>query len=316
MGTYLLRRLLAMAPTLLGISILVFAMLRIVPGDITSQFAQRDEQISAEQRRALRAQYGLDRPYHRQYLDWLGGVVRGDLGVSAYNRRPVWETIRRRAPVTIELGLLALAISAVVGVGAGLVSGLRSGTPLDYAARLVAIAGLSIPNFVLGTVVLLALGLRFGWSPGIVYTPLREDPLANLRILFLPALINGFSAAAAVARLTRSSLLEVLREDYIRTARAKGLAGGTVLLRHATRNAFAPVLTILGLQIGGIVAGAVIVETIFNLPGLGTAFLAAIQRRDYVYLQSFTLLLAVSLSLANVVVDLSYAWLDPRIRLR
>jgi peptide/nickel transport system permease protein len=314
MNVYVLRRLLAMVPTLLGISLLVFVLMRIVPGDIVTQMGQRDVQMSAAEREALRRSYGLDRPLHIQYLSWLADIVRGDLGVSNYSRERVWDILKRRGPVTVELGLLAWGISTIVGLSTGIVSGLRQNTPLDYAARLVAIAGLSIPNFVLGTVLLLILGLHFHWSPGIIYTPLTEDPVANLKMLFLPAIISGFSASASVARLTRSSLLEVLRQDYIRTAWAKGLRARSVVLRHALRNALAPVVTILGLQLGSLLAGAVIAETIFNLPGLGTAFLASIQRRDYIYLQSFTVIVATSLCCANLVVDLCYVWLDPRVR--
>ncbi|MGI8549351.1 MAG: ABC transporter permease, partial [Dehalococcoidia bacterium] len=204
--------------------------------------------------------------------------------------------------------------SIPIRVGTGVISGLRRNTRLDYTARFFAIAGLSIPNFVLGTVIILFLALQFHWSPGILYVSFTDDPVANLRQLFIPAIITGFASAASVARLTRSSLLDVLRQDYVRTAWAKGLRERTVLVRHALKNAFPPVLTILGLQLGGIVAGAVIVETIFNLPGLGTAFLASIQRRDYIYLQSFTLIVAVSLALSNLLVDLLYVWLDPRVR--
>ncbi len=316
MSTYVLRRLLTTVPTLLGISLLVFALMRVVPGDIVTQMGQWDVQMSKAEREALRRTYGLDRPLHVQYLDWLGGVLRGDLGISNYSREPVWGILQRRGPVTVELGLMAWVISATVGLSTGIVSGLRQNSPLDYAARLVAIVGLSVPNFVLGTVIILVLGLRFHWSPGIIYTPLTEDPVANLKMLFLPAIISGFSAAASVARLTRSSLLEVLRQDYIRTAWAKGLRERTIVNRHALRNAFAPVVTILGLQLGGLLAGAVIAETIFNLPGLGTAFLASIQRRDYIYLQSFTLVVAASLCLANLAVDICYVWLDPRVRYR
>jgi peptide/nickel transport system permease protein len=314
MTTYLLRRAFVVLPTLLGISLLVFGLMRVVPGDITTQMGQRDVSISPEERAAMRAQYGLDKPLYVQYWEWLSGVIRLDLGVSAYSREPVWQTITRRAPVTIELGLLSFAVSATIGLTAGVVSGLRQNTALDYGARLLAIAGLSIPNFVLGTVIILVLGIQFSWSPGIIYIPFERDPWANIQQFALPALISGFAASASVARLTRSSLLEVLRQDYIRTAWAKGLRERTVLIRHAVRNAFAPVMTILGLQLGGIVAGAVIAETIFNLPGLGTAFLSSIQRRDYIYLQSFTLLVATSLCLANLLVDLIYVWLDPRVR--
>ena len=314
MSTYVLRRLLTTVPTLLGISLLVFTLMRIVPGDIVTQMGQRDVQMSQAERDALRRQYGLDRPLYTQYLDWLGGVLRGDLGVSNWSREPVWRTIERRGPVTIELGLLAWSVSTVLGLTSGIVSGLRQNTPLDYGARLFAIAGLSIPNFVLGTVLILVLALRFNWSPGIIWVPLSQDPVGNLKLLFLPALISGFASSASVARLTRSSLLDVLRQDYIRTAWSKGLRERTIVTRHALKNAFAPVMTILGLQLGGIVAGAVIAETIFNLPGLGTAFLSSIQRRDYIYLQSFTLLVAASLCIANLFVDLMYTWLDPRVR--
>ncbi|MGH2586689.1 MAG: ABC transporter permease [Dehalococcoidia bacterium] len=315
MNAYILRRLLATLPTLLGISLLVFGLMRIVPGDIVTQMGQRDVQISQEERDALRRTYGLDRPLHVQYLEWVGGVLRGDLGISNYSREPVWETLKQRGPVTLELGVLAWVVSAAVGLSTGIISGLRQNSILDYLARFIAIAGLSIPNFVLGTVIILILGLRFHWSPGIVYIPFLQDPAANLRMMFLPAIVIGFAAAASVARLTRSSLLEVLRQDYIRTAWSKGLRERMVIYRHALRNAFAPVVTILGLQLGGLLAGAVIAETIFNLPGLGTAFLASIQRRDYIYLQSFTLLIAAGLCLANLAVDVCYSWLDPRVRL-
>lgn len=313
MHLYILRRLLAAIPTLLGVSILIFIMMRIVPGNIVDQMGQRDVQLTPQQVAALEHQYGLDRPLAVQYFQWLGGVVRGDLGTSMWSGKPVWSDLQRRAPVSIELGLLGWIIGLTVGISAGVISGLWPGTARDYTATFFAIAGLSIPDFVLGTVLILVLALKFNWSPGVEYIPITQDLAANLKIMFLPALVIGFASSASVARLTRSSILDVLHQDYIRTALAKGLRKRTMILRHCLKNALPPVVTIIGLQLAFLVSGLVIVETIFNLPGLGTIFLSSVQRRDYTFLQSFTLIIATLLIVANLVVDVLYVWLDPRI---
>lgn len=311
---YILRRLLVAIPTLIGLSLLIFVMMRMVPGDIATQTAQKDVSLSPQELASLRRQYGLDRPLYLQYVGWLGGVAHGDLGISMWSRKPVWGDIRQRAPVSIELGVMGWIVGLAVGVSAGVISGLWPGTGRDYSARLFAIAGLSIPDFVLGTLIILVLALQFGWSPGVRFVALTVDPAANLRQMFLPALVIGFTASASVARLTRSSMLDVLHQDYIRTALAKGLRTRTVILRHCMKNAFPPVLTIVGLQLAYLVSGLVIVETIFNLPGLGTIFLSSVQRRDYIFIQSFTLLVGTTLVIANLVVDVLYVWLDPQIR--
>jgi peptide/nickel transport system permease protein len=267
----------------------------------------------------LRHEMGLDRPWYQQYGDWLWDIVRhGDLGQSlTESRLPVTTELDRRLPVTLELVTMTLFMALLLGIPPGVISAIRPGTPLDWLSRLGSVLWLSIPGFWLGILVI-AFGVNwFGWTPpqfGSGYVPFRDDPWVNMQQFFFPSLVLALAIAAAIMRLTRSSLLEVLRNDYIRTAWSKGLRERTVVMRHALKNALIPVLTIVGLQVGNLIGGAVIIESVFNLNGVGKYVLEAILRRDFFVVQSLVLLFAAAYVMANLVVDLLYGWLDPRIR--
>ncbi len=314
MQQYIVRRLILLFPVVLGVSFLVFAVMHMVPGDTVMLRLAESPTASQRDIEELRQELGLDEPFLVQYLNWLGDLVRGDLGRSLWTNDPVASDIMKRMPVTAELGVLAALISAVMGISAGVVSAVRQDSVSDYFTRIVMTLGLAVPNFALATLVLVLLGLWFEWSPGVWYHSLADDPVANLRQMFLPALLLGFSLSASIARMTRSSMLEVLRQDYVRTATAKGLAARTVIFRHALKNAMPPVLTIIGLQFGFLLGGAVVIESIFGLPGLGRLMLDAINQRDYVLIQGAVFVIATTYVLINIVVDVSYGLLDPRIR--
>lgn len=314
MGAYLARRLLATVPVIVGVSIVVFAVMQLVPGDVVLLRLSEAPGATQADVDALREELGLDRPKPLQYALWLRGVVQGDLGNSLWTNKPILGEIAKKVPVSLELAVLSAGFSIVLGVGAGVVSAVFSGRFIDYLTRVFMTLGMAVPNFALATITLVALGMFFAWSPGVWYHPLTEDPMANLQQMFLPALILGFSLSASIARMTRSAMLEVLRQDYVRTARSKGLSERKVILRHALQNAMPPVVTIIGLQFGFLMSGAVVIESIFGLPGMGRFMLDAISRRDYTTVQSAVLLVSVVYVLINVLVDISYGWLDPRIR--
>lgn len=314
MQQYILRRVLMLFPVVLGVSFLVFSVMHMVPGDTVLIRLAESPSASQKDIEELRQELGLDKPFVVQYLDWLGDLVQGDLGRSLWTDDPVVDDIAARLPVTIELGILSAAVSAILGISIGVISAVRQDSPLDYVLRVFVTLGLAVPNFALATLVLVLLGLWFQWSPGIWYTPFTQDPMANLQQMFLPSLILGFSLSASIARMTRSSMLEVMRQDYIRTATAKGLREQNVILRHALKNAMPPVFTIMGLQFGFLMGGAVVIESIFGLPGLGRLMLDAINQRDYVLIQGAVFVVATSYVIVNIAVDVSYGFLDPRIR--
>jgi len=314
MQRYILRRLLMLLLVLLGVSFLSYATMRIVPGDVVMQRLAESPSVSAKDVTALRHELGLDRPLLVQYGSWLAGVVRGDLGRSLWTDEPVRDQIAKRLPVSLELALLSGLVSLTVGLTSGIISAIRQDSWIDYVVRLFTTLGLAIPAFALATLALVVLGVYWQWSPGVWYQPFTRDPAANLQQMFLPALLLGLSLSASIARMTRSAMLEVLRQDYIRTASAKGLRERTVIARHALKNAMPPVLTIVGLQFGFLLSGTVVIETIFSLPGLGRLMLDAVSHRDYTLLQGAVLLVATIYVLVNLAVDLAYAWLDPRIR--
>jgi peptide/nickel transport system permease protein len=313
MTQYIIRRLLLMVPVLVGVSILVFVLARILPGDVFSAQSATSGLDKATHDK-LRKEAGLDRPLAVQYLEWAGDTLRGDFGDSLYNRQPVGDQIRRAAPVTIEMAILATAVGLLISIPAGVISAITRGSVADYLARFGAVLGLSIPSYVLGTLAITYLAKFFNWIPPSGYISIFDDPWRNAQQFFIPALILGASFAASVMRMTRSAMLTVLQEDYVRTARAKGLARSAVVLRHALRTALLPVMTLVGGQIGGLLGGAVIVESIFALNGLGSVGLDAAVNRDYIMLQAVVLLAALVVVTLNLLVDLSYAWLDPRIR--
>ncbi len=315
MLTYLLRRLVTVVlPTLLGVSILVFAAMRLVPGSFVDVLIGVGPDVSQEQRDRIARSYGLDAPLPVQYLRWLGNAVQGDLGNSLRSGRPVAAEIADRLPITAELALLATLLSLLVALPAGVLSAVRRDGPLDFLARLVALVGLSVPNFLLGTLLILFVALRFPVLPTNGFVPLADGLWPNVRSLLLPAVSLGALLAAAVARMTRSALLEELGRDYLQVARAKGLSGRAVVLGHALRNALIPVVTVVGIQTGYLLGGTVIVEQLFAIPGLGRLALDAVLERDYPLVQGTTLFVAAVFVGINLLTDLVYGLIDPRVR--
>jgi len=311
---FLVRRALLMIPTLLGIALIVFVLMRSIPGDVVTNLVGLQGNVSAARMDELRRMFGLDLPIHEQFRLWLGGVLRGDLGHSLRTSRSVAQDLALRFPVTLELTVLSLLFAVAVALPAGIAAAVRRGGPLDLAVSVLALVGLSIPGFYLGILLILLFSLWLGWLPPAGYVPLLEDPLANLRHMILPALSLGLILAAATVRISRSTMLEVLERDYVRTARAKGLAEGRVRYRHALRNALIPIVTVVGLQFGTLLGGAVIIEQVFSLPGIGRFALEGINLRDYPVVQGAVLAIAAAFVLVNLVVDVLYSMIDPRIR--
>jgi len=303
-----------MALTLVGVSLLVFAMVRLIPGTVVEQLLGQAAMASPEVTQSFRRFFGLDQPWHVQYLRWIGGVLRGDLGVSWLSGRPVTTLFLERLPVSAELAVLAVAWSLLLGVPLGTGAAVWRGGFRDGAIRVATTLGLSLPAFWQGTVLILLFSIYLGWMPSLVWVPLMTDPAANLAIMALPALTLGTASAAMITRMARSSMLDVLGREFVRTARAKGLAERRVTFRHALRNALIPVVTVAGVQLGYIVGGIVVVEDVFTLPGVGRLLLDAIFQRDYPVVQGVILLLAAAFMALNLVVDMLYAVLDPRLR--
>jgi peptide/nickel transport system permease protein len=314
MRAYVLKRVLSLVPTLVGVTILVFLMVRMIPGTVVDQLIGTEARVDESTKAAMRAFFGLDQPLHVQYWNWFSGLLRGDLGQSWRSGLPVSKMIFDRLAVTAELGLLALAVSLLVGIPLGILSAVRENTGLDHVVRVVSLFSLSIPIFWQAAMLILALSLWFNWVPPVEYAPPTRDPLGNLKQMILPAIVLGTVVAAQVMRMTRSSLLEVLRHDYVRTARAKGLAERLVVSRHALGNALIPIITVIGVQVGYLLGGAVVTEEVFTLPGVGRLVLNAVYERDYPLVQGTILFIAVLFMLSNLAVDLLYAYLDPRIR--
>jgi peptide/nickel transport system permease protein len=315
MRTYVLKRLLLMVPTLLGVATITFLLLRVLPGDVVLlRLAGEGGRVADEVLRAERARLGLDHALWRQYVDWISGLGRGDLGLSMWTGRPVAQEIRIRLTLSLELTVLATLLAVMVAIPLGTLAAIRRATWLDYILRVFTLSGLSLPSFWLGVLIVLLLLRLFGWSPPLTFTSLWQDPVANLSQLIWPALVVGFRSAALSARMMRSALLEVLSDDYIRTARAKGLSERAIVRRHAVRNALLPVITVVGLESAVILGGLVVTEQVFNLNGLGKLLLEAVTRRDYTLTQALVMLSASTFVVMNLLVDLCYAWLDPRIR--
>jgi peptide/nickel transport system permease protein len=318
MRQYVLRRLLLFIPTLFGASLLVFVLMRLVPGDIAEILVyQTGSESSAVQKRQIqqiRAELGLDRPVMEQYLAWMSGALRGDFGQSYLQRRPVRDILLERFPRSMELAFLTLLIAVVWAVPLGVVSAVRQNGWMDYTARMLSLSGLSLPLFVTGALVLWGLVRLFRWIPPLEFVPFTEHPLENLQQLIWPALCQAYYISAPITRLTRSQMLEVIRHDYVRTARAKGLAERAVVYRHALKNALLPVVTFVGWWGGRLLGGLVIMEIIFVVPGMGTALVQAVNQRDYPTVQAMIFVMALVFLLVNLVIDLLYAWLDPRIR--
>ena len=307
------RRFLLMIPTIIGISIIIFLMVRLMPGDIVDVLLGGDAVATEEQKQQVREQLGLTGSYPEQYWSWASGVVTGDFGESYRNTEPVADVLSRAVPITLELMILALLIATLIGIPLGVISAVRRDSVSDYASRVGGLVGISIPSFWLATLLLLFTSRVFGWVPPITYVKFFDDPLTNLSQFILPAISISVFTLAIVMRMVRATMLEVLSQDYVRTARAKGVQHRLVVYRHALRNALIPVVTIIGFEIGILMGGAAIVEIIFGLPGVGYVLLNAIFNRDYPVVQGATLLIAVIFVVSNTVVDIVYGWLDPRI---
>ena len=315
MRAYILRRLLLILPTLVILSILVFLSLRFIPGDVVDVIQGKMEWYGKIDRAAVERRLGLDVPVYVQYGRWIGGIfLHGTLGESLMGRGAVKERIIERLPVTLELGVMAIVIGLVIALPVGIYSAMRQDTAADYAGRSAAIIGLATPNFWLGIMVMLYPSIWWGWSPPMELIPFSEDPLGNLGVFLIPSLILGTAMSASTMRMTRTMMLEVLRQDYVRTAWSKGLRERVVIIRHTIKNALIPVISLIGLQLPLLVGGAVIMENIFNLPGLGRLMLDALKDRDYPVVQGINLFFGTAVLAINLLIDLTYTFLDPRVR--
>lgn len=318
MTTYIIRRFLQSSVTLVLVSIIIFLAIRLLPGDpiMTIVFESELSGLDEAQITELRREYGLDKPMHLQYLDWVKGILRGDLGTSIFTRTPVAHEIFRRLPITFEIGILAIMLGTIVGVPLGIISANRRGQWIDQLAVLLTNIGITMPVFWLGLILMLLFGLYLGWLPVMGYTPPSEDFALHVRQLVMPVFCLAIYPMAAVSRQTRSSMLEVLHQDYVRTARAKGLKENVIILKHALKNGLIPVITTIGLSIPTTVGGSTAIETVFNIPGMGRLAVNAVQSQDYPYVQGIILIIAATVLVTNLLVDLAYGWADPRIRYR
>lgn len=314
MRNYIIRRFLLMIPVLWLVTLGAFALIRLVPGDVLLSMVQQSGNVPAKDLERIRHEMGLDKSIWQQYVSWMNGMFHGDMGKSLYTKKPVARQILKTLPITIELGLMILIISLVLGLSIGILSAIRQDTALDYAGRLIAIGGLSFPDFWLATMFVVFVPLYLHYMPHVGLIPFLDNPLRNLEQFIFPALIAGFQLSATGMRMTRSAMLEVLRQDYVRTAWSKGLRERAVIMRHAVKNAMIPVVTIFGAQMTVVVGGSLIMEVIFALPGMGRLTYEAILGKDFPQVQANVTFLAMWIVVMNLVVDISYAWLDPRIR--
>ena len=314
MHRYILRRLLLMLTTLLGVAVIVFLLMRVIPGDIVEMRFAEGRFVDQALLEKERARLGLDRPVWAQFVGWLWGIVRLDFGLSMWSGGPISREIAIRLQLSLQLAIMATTVAVLLAIPLGTLAALRQDTWIDYAVRVFSIAGLATPSFWLGILMFLCFLIFFKWIPPMVFTPFWKDPWQNLSQMIWPALAVGYRYSAVAARMTRSAMLEVLREDYIRTARAKGLWESLIVKRHALKNAMLPVLTVVGLEFAFLIGGLVVTEQVFNLNGLGLLFVQSVARRDYTLVQALVLLVAFVYIVVNFCVDLLYAWLDPRIR--
>lgn len=314
MTRYAVRRLFQLVPTLFGMSVVIFLMVRLMPGDVVDVLTGGDVSITPAQRAAIKRSLGLDQPLPIQYLHWVGGMLTGNPGVSLRSGEPVYTILGRALPITVELVLLAILISVVIGIPLGIASATRPNSGADFGARLGGLIGLSMPSFWLATLILLFTSVVFQWVPSVSYEPILKDPLTNVSQMILPAVSISVFVIAIVMRMTRATMLEVLGQDYVRTARAKGAGERSVTYHHALRNALIPVVTVVGFQVGTLMSGAAIVEVIFGLPGVGYTLIQAIFGRDYTLVETTTMLLATIFVVLNLLVDLAYGLIDPRIK--
>lgn len=315
MKTYIFKRLGLALIAVIGSSILIFFIMRVIPGDpVSALLAQAELGLTNEERHAMRAQFGLDLPIYQQYFKWIWDVIRLDPGISLVRQNPVLENFGRAFPVTAELTIISLIFVVVFSLLLGTITAVRQDTWLDYVVRITAIGGLAIPVFWIGIMVILALLFWFNYTNPLVYVPFTRDPVTNLQQFLLPAFIGSIRSIAICARMVRSSMLDILDEDYVRTAYAKGLRESVVVIRHALKNAFMPVATLYGVTLIGLFNGVVVVEVVFNLPGLGRLLVGSVAARDYPTVQFLILVSVIFASVINLLVDLTYALLDPRIR--
>jgi peptide/nickel transport system permease protein len=317
MHRYIARRLLLSIPTIFGVTVIIFIAMRVLPGDPLAMITAEggaSYTLTEEELQAVKASLGLDKPLWQQYLAWMGDVARGDLGFSFWRKEPISEVILRRGPITAQIALMAIAFSWLIGIPVGIISILRRNRWQDYVTRFFVIFFVAVPAFWVALLIVLTLVLVFTWRPSITIIYPWDDPIANLQMTIGPALVLGMGVAALTARMTRSATLQVLHDDYVRTARAKGLHERWVIWRHVLRNALLPVITISGLALGGLLGGSVAVERAFGIPGLGTALVFAVGERDWMMIQNLVLLYAVVYAFINLAIDISYGLLDPRIR--
>ena len=318
MQTYIAKRLLLIVPTLLGVAALVFLIMRVIPGDVALLILGGDQaaRIDPKQLANMRRQLGLDQSLLIQFGEWLWGVVRFDFGKSLWTGRPVVEEVLIRLPLSLELAFLATMVSVLIAIPLGMLAAVRQDTWVDYVVRVVSIGGLAIPSFWVGILCILFLVIYFGWGPPLEFTPPWVDPWANFQQMIWPVVTVGYRYAAVTTRMTRSTVLEVLREDYIRTAWAKGLRDRAVVIRHALKNAMLPVITLIGTEFAFLIGGLVVTETVFTLNGVGRFVVDAVAHRDYPVVQALVFLIAFWFVIVNLLIDLTYAWFDPRIRYR
>jgi peptide/nickel transport system permease protein len=315
MGAYLIKRFFLMFPTLLGVALVTFLLIRVIPGDVVELRYSGDRgAVSQEVIDKERARMGLDQPVWKQLATWLVGLAKLDFGTSMWTGAPIWEEIKLRFALSLQVAVMATIIAVLLALPLGVLAALKQDTWIDYAVRIFSIAGLAVPSFWLGIMFILMLLVVFQWLPPMVYTPFWVDPWANLSQLIWPALAVGYRYSAVSTRMTRSAMLEVLREDYIRTAKAKGLWQSLVLRRHALKNAMLPVMTVIGVEFAFLIGGLVVTEQVFNLNGLGMLFVQAVAHRDYTLLQALVMLVAGIFIFMNFLLDVAFAWLDPRVR--
>jgi len=312
--SYIAQRLAVAVLTLFGMSVVIFVLLRLAPGDIVDVLFAAAGYVNPSEKQAILRELGMDQPYWRQYVEWITQILHGDLGKSYRYDLPAWQIIRPLLPVTIELAILSTLVAVALGVPTGIVSAVRQDGLLDYALRVFSLAGLSMPSFWLGMVIILALVSWFAWIPPLTYVRPTENLWLHAVQFLLPALAVGYRSSALIMRITRSAMLEVLREDYIRTARAKGQGQWAVIWRHALKNAVLPVVTVIGIEFAFLIGGLVVTETVFNLPGVARFLVEAILWRDYPVVQNLVMFIAIIVILSNLVVDLLYGVLDPRVR--
>jgi peptide/nickel transport system permease protein len=317
MWKYLLKRFLLMFPTLFGVAVVTFFLIRVIPGDVVELRLAGDRgSVSDDVLRQERARFGLDQPILKQFVVWTAGVARLDFGTSMWTGSPIWEEIKLRFALSLQVAVMATVIAVLLALPLGVLAALKQDTWVDYAVRIFSIAGLAVPSFWLGIVFILAFLIIFRWLPPMVYTPFWVNPWQNMLQLIWPALAVGYRYSAVATRMTRSAMLEVLREDYVRTARAKGLVQRLILVRHALKNAMLPVVTVIALEFAFLIGGLVVTEQVFNLNGIGLLLVQAVSHRDYTLIQALVMLVAGIFIVVNFLMDAMYAWLDPRIRYR